>query len=62
MQLKLLKISAKQIYYLPSGCGEFIQVWMDHNLQWDPEKYGGLRVIRLPYDSVWRPDILLYNK
>ena len=39
-----------------------LQVWIDPKLQWNPEKYGGLHVIRLPYDSIWRPDILLYNK
>ncbi|KAL8566075.1 hypothetical protein ACOMHN_045250 [Nucella lapillus] len=38
------------------------QIWTDVGLQWDPEKYGGIRVVRLPYDEVWRPDILLYNK
>ena len=38
------------------------QIWTDVGLQWDPDKYGGIRVVRVPYDEVWRPDILLYNK
>ena len=38
------------------------QVWIDPKLAWSPDKYGGLRVIRLPHDAIWRPDILLYNK
>ncbi|KAL3832327.1 hypothetical protein ACJMK2_023980, partial [Sinanodonta woodiana] len=37
------------------------QIWIDYSLQWSPEKYGGIKVIRLPHDSVWKPDILLYN-
>ncbi|KAK2167531.1 hypothetical protein NP493_1271g01026 [Ridgeia piscesae] len=28
---------------------------------WSPAKYGGLKVVRLPHDSIWKPDILLYN-
>ncbi|XP_061186001.1 ligand-gated ion channel 4-like [Saccostrea echinata] len=35
--------------------------WMDNMLSWVPRKYGGIKVIRLPYDQVWRPDILLYD-
>ncbi len=38
------------------------QAWIDHKLSWDPDEYGGLKVVRLPYDAIWRPDILLYNK
>ncbi|XP_070212655.1 neuronal acetylcholine receptor subunit alpha-10-like [Littorina saxatilis] len=37
------------------------QIWTDVGLQWDPDKYGGIRVVRLPFEEVWRPDILLYN-
>ncbi|XP_046581855.1 neuronal acetylcholine receptor subunit alpha-7-like [Haliotis rubra] len=37
------------------------QMWLDYGLRWDPDKYGGIKVIRLPHDSVWRPDVLLYN-
>ncbi|KAL5007558.1 hypothetical protein ScPMuIL_016364 [Solemya velum] len=38
------------------------QIWIDYSLRWDSEEYGGIKVVRLPYGSVWRPDILLYNK
>ena len=38
------------------------QAWIDYKLQWDPTEYGGLKVVRIPYDAIWRPDILLYNK
>ncbi|XP_052785669.1 neuronal acetylcholine receptor subunit alpha-10-like [Mya arenaria] len=37
------------------------QMWIDYGLRWKPEKYGGLKVLRLPHDSVWKPDVLLYN-
>ncbi|CAH1788434.1 unnamed protein product [Owenia fusiformis] len=37
------------------------QFWVDWKLAWNPDKYGGIKVIRIPYDEIWRPDILLYN-
>ncbi|OWF38748.1 Neuronal acetylcholine receptor subunit alpha-10 [Mizuhopecten yessoensis] len=36
-------------------------MWIDYSLRWNPDEYGGIKVARLPYDSVWRPDIFLYN-
>ena len=38
------------------------QAWIDYKLRWDPAVYGGLKVVRLPYDAIWKPDVLLYNK
>uniref|UniRef100_A0A0K0F618 Neuronal acetylcholine receptor subunit eat-2 (inferred by orthology to a C. elegans protein) n=1 Tax=Strongyloides venezuelensis TaxID=75913 RepID=A0A0K0F618_STRVS len=35
--------------------------WSDYKLIWDPDEYGGIKTIQLPPDSVWRPDILLFN-
>ncbi|ELU10286.1 hypothetical protein CAPTEDRAFT_201263 [Capitella teleta] len=37
------------------------QSWKDDKLQWNPEQYGGVKVIRIPCDFVWLPDIVLYN-
>ncbi|XP_064614604.1 neuronal acetylcholine receptor subunit alpha-10-like [Liolophura sinensis] len=37
------------------------QGWIDYKLRWVPEKYGNIEVIRLPFQEVWKPDILLYN-
>ncbi|XP_069114291.1 neuronal acetylcholine receptor subunit alpha-10-like [Argopecten irradians] len=37
------------------------QMWIDYSLRWNPDEYGGIKVARIPYDSVWRPDIFLYN-
>lgn len=37
-------------------------VWSDYQLQWDEADYGGIAVLRLPPDKVWKPDIVLFNK
>ncbi|KAK0070532.1 neuronal acetylcholine receptor subunit alpha-10, partial [Biomphalaria pfeifferi] len=37
------------------------QMWTDPKLSWDPRKYGNVTAINLPYDTVWLPDIVLYN-
>ncbi|KAJ8930026.1 hypothetical protein NQ314_017191, partial [Rhamnusium bicolor] len=36
-------------------------VWSDYQLQWDEADYGGIAVLRLPPDKVWKPDIVLFN-
>ncbi|XP_027219384.1 acetylcholine receptor subunit beta-like 1 isoform X2 [Penaeus vannamei] len=36
-------------------------VWKDYQLRWDPADYGGIGVLRLPPDKVWKPDIVLFN-
>ena len=40
----------------------YYQVWNDYQLQWDEADYGGISVLRLPPDKVWKPDIVLFNK
>ncbi|XP_065211807.1 acetylcholine receptor subunit beta-like 1 [Planococcus citri] len=35
--------------------------WSDYQLQWDEADYGGIQILRLPPDKVWRPDIVLFN-
>ncbi|XP_026759023.2 neuronal acetylcholine receptor subunit alpha-10-like [Galleria mellonella] len=37
------------------------QVWMDYHLRWNISEFNGIGVIRIPYERVWRPDIILYN-
>ncbi|CAL8092915.1 unnamed protein product [Orchesella dallaii] len=37
------------------------QMWLDNHLQWNKTDFGGIKVIRLPFHRVWRPDIILYN-
>lgn len=36
-------------------------VWYDGNLQWKPEDYGNITAVSIPAESIWRPDIVLYN-
>nr|AGK89912.1 nicotinic acetylcholine receptor subunit beta 1 [Pandalus japonicus] len=36
-------------------------VWNDYQLRWDAADYGGIKVLRLPPDKVWKPDIVLFN-
>ncbi|CAH1252481.1 CHRNB3 [Branchiostoma lanceolatum] len=37
------------------------QEWNDHKLQWNPEDYDGVTVLRVPSTDLWLPDIVLYN-
>ena len=48
------------IYLL--NCYRLLQLWEDEYLRWDPHEYGGIKVITLPSENVWMPDITLYNK
>ena len=38
------------------------QYWYDYKLKWDAEEYGGVNMLHVPSDHIWRPDIVLYNK
>ena len=38
------------------------QEWQDTNMVWDEAEYGGLKDIRMPPSSLWKPDILMYNR
>ncbi|KAK3091433.1 hypothetical protein FSP39_019854 [Pinctada imbricata] len=35
--------------------------WKDIYMRWDPQKYGNITKIRVPSDSIWKPDMKLYN-
>lgn len=35
--------------------------WTDYRLAWDESKYHGIGIIRVPYSTVWLPDIVLEN-
>ncbi|XP_039095151.1 acetylcholine receptor subunit alpha [Hyaena hyaena] len=37
------------------------QQWVDYNLKWNPEDYGGVKKIHIPSEKIWRPDLVLYN-
>lgn len=38
------------------------QTWYDYKLKWEPKDYGGVEMLHVPSDHIWRPDIVLYNK
>lgn len=35
--------------------------WTDVNLKWNESEYGNVRDIRMPPNTLWKPDILMYN-
>uniref|UniRef100_A0A674J706 Cholinergic receptor nicotinic gamma subunit n=1 Tax=Terrapene triunguis TaxID=2587831 RepID=A0A674J706_9SAUR len=35
--------------------------WCDYRLQWDPDKYDNIQILRVPSTEVWLPDIVLEN-
>ena len=38
------------------------QKWRNLLLTWDPEKYGGIKRVRINPSLIWIPDIVLYNR
>ncbi|CAG0898232.1 unnamed protein product [Darwinula stevensoni] len=41
---------------------EVVQQWNDIRLKWNASDYGGIQQTMIPYDSIWTPDIILYNR
>ncbi|NP_001297421.1 neuronal acetylcholine receptor subunit alpha-10-like precursor [Aplysia californica] len=37
------------------------QEWIDERLTWDPKDYNNLKILRIPCEKLWLPDIVLYN-
>jgi nicotinic acetylcholine receptor len=37
------------------------QFWYDYKMRWEPAEYGGVDMLHVPSDHIWRPDIVLYN-
>lgn len=37
------------------------QEWEDYKLRWNPDEYGGVDMIHVPAESLWLPDIVLFN-
>lgn len=35
--------------------------WTDYQLKWEPSEYGNIKSIRIKPESVWVPDIVLFN-
>lgn len=47
------------VYICYVGC---FKSWYDYKLRWEPKEYGGVHMLHVPSDHIWRPDIVLYNK
>ena len=41
---------------------QLLQEWTDVNLKWNESEYGMVKDIRMPPSSLWKPDILMYNR
>ncbi|KAK6169466.1 hypothetical protein SNE40_020516 [Patella caerulea] len=39
----------------------FVKEWTDERLMWDPNRYGGISILKMPASIVWLPDIVLFN-
>ncbi|KAJ8673122.1 hypothetical protein QAD02_004384 [Eretmocerus hayati] len=37
------------------------QKWIDYKLNWNPDEYGGIKYLYVPSESIWLPDIVMYN-
>ncbi|BFZ02073.1 hypothetical protein BsWGS_05112 [Bradybaena similaris] len=37
------------------------QEWDDLRLKWEPSDYGGVTVLNIPSEDLWKPDLVLYN-
>ncbi|XP_057699174.1 neuronal acetylcholine receptor subunit beta-3a [Corythoichthys intestinalis] len=37
------------------------QEWVDVKLKWNPDEYGGITSLRVPSETIWLPDIVLYE-
>lgn len=35
------------------------QTWYDYKLKWEPREYGGVEMLHVPSDHIWRPDIVV---
>lgn len=40
----------------------YLKEWVDLKLKWNPDDYGGITSIRVPSETIWLPDIVLYEK
>ena len=37
------------------------QEWTDSNMRWNTTEYNNVKDIRVPPNTLWKPDILMYN-
>lgn len=34
------------------------QSWYDYKLKWEPREYGGVEMLHVPSDHIWKPDVV----
>ncbi len=39
----------------------YLQTWTDNRLRWVPSMYNNINVLTVPRDTVWNPDIVVYE-
>ncbi|KAM9847980.1 acetylcholine receptor subunit alpha [Aulostomus maculatus] len=54
-------ISVDEVNQIVTSNVRLKQEWIDVNLQWNPNDYGGIKKIRIPSTDIWKPDLVLYN-
>lgn len=54
-------ISVDEVNQIVTSNVRLRQQWLDVNLKWNPDEYGGIRKIRVPSTDIWKPDLVLYN-
>ncbi|KAK9541225.1 hypothetical protein VZT92_001286 [Zoarces viviparus] len=54
-------ISVDEVNQIVTSNVRLKQQWLDVNLNWNPDEYGGIRKIRVPSPDIWKPDLVLYN-
>jgi hypothetical protein len=37
-------------------------VWTDEMLCWNPDDFGGIKSINVPFLNIWTPDIMVYQQ
>ncbi|KAG7231793.1 hypothetical protein INR49_010379 [Caranx melampygus] len=54
-------ISVDEVNQIVTSNVRLRQQWLDVNLKWNPDDYGGIKKIRIPSTDIWKPDLVLYN-
>lgn len=57
--LQILDVDEKN--QVLNTCQWIQQVWYDNELSWDPADYDGIELIELPDNTIWHPDIALFE-
>ncbi|KAL2744919.1 hypothetical protein V1477_007461, partial [Vespula maculifrons] len=59
--LAICRIDGTMVWFLSEGRTDTEYSWYDYKLRWEPKEYGGVHMLHVPSDHIWRPDIVLYN-